>query len=48
MPMGVDTRVVTPMIIRLPTMALRKPPPSLPGAGVSWVKKSQPSAEKPL
>ena len=37
-----------PTIIKLPTMALRKPPPSVPGAGVSLVKMFQSSAAKPL
>ncbi len=35
-------------IIKLPKMALRKPPPSVPGAGVSWVSKFMSSAANPL
>jgi hypothetical protein len=34
---GADPAVDRPTISRLPTMALRRPPPSLPGAGVSTV-----------
>ena len=47
-PMGVDTSTVKPTIIRLPTMALARPPPSEPGAGVDWVNMFQSSAAKPL
>ena len=46
--MGVENSTVKPTISRLPTMALRKPPPSDPGAGVSSVKNSHDRAEKPL
>jgi hypothetical protein len=35
-------------IIKLPTMALAKPPPGVPGAGVLCVNKSKFKAEKPL
>jgi hypothetical protein len=48
MPTGVDTKTVKPTIIKLPTMALRKPPPSVPGAGVSLVSKLASKADKPL
>ena len=48
MPIGVLIRADRPTIIRLPTMALRKPPPSLPGAGVSWVKIAADRPPNPL
>ena len=48
MPIGVLTRVDKPTIIRLPTIALRRPPPSLPGAGVSPENIVVDSAPKPL
>ena len=44
MPTGVETNTVKPTIIKLPTIALRKPPPSVPGAGVSLVSKLAASA----
>src|SRR6218665_43999 len=47
-PTGVETSTVKPTIIRLPTMALARPPPSEPGAGVDWVNIFQSSAAKPL
>ena len=47
-PMGVDTSTVKPTISRLPTMALAKPPPSEPGAGVDCVNMFQSKAAKPL
>ena len=37
-----------PTNIRLPMMALSKPPPALPGAGVFCVKSFQSSAAKPF
>ena len=43
-----DTKTANPTIIKLPTMALRKPPPSEPGAGVSLVNKLKSKAAKPL
>ena len=48
MPMGVANSTVAPTISRLPTMALRRPPPSEPGAGVSWVNMFRSSAARPL
>ncbi|MCY1383905.1 hypothetical protein D9M69_720760 [compost metagenome] len=48
MPIGVDTSTEKPTISRLPTMALARPPPSVPGAGVDWVNMFQSSAAKPL
>ena len=47
-PTGVATSTDKPTINKLPTMALRKPPPSVPGAGVSLVKMFQSNAAKPL
>ena len=47
MPIGVPMHTPMMVIIRLPTMALRKPP-SLPGAGLSWVKTAIESPPKPL
>ena len=47
MPIGVETNVDRPTIMRLPTMALRTPP-GLPGAGVSIVNSVCDSAPKPL
>jgi hypothetical protein len=46
--MGVATRAVTPIIIKLPTMALANPPPSEPGAGVDSVKTAQLKPAKPF
>jgi hypothetical protein len=48
MPIGVEISIENSRISPLPTMALRRPPPSEPGAGVSWVNKSMLSAAKPL
>ena len=48
MPIGVEISVDRPTIIRLPTIALSRPPPSLPGAGVVCVNRSMLSAPKPL
>ena len=48
MPTGVATKTESPTIIKLPTMALRKPPPSVPGAGVSLVSMFRSSAANPL
>src|SRR5574343_1821608 len=46
--MGVETNTAKPSIKRLPTMALRKPPPSVPGAGVSWVNMFRSTADRPF
>src|SRR5512139_1753945 len=48
MPIGVAISMENNRMRPLPTMALRRPPPSDPGAGVSWVNRSQLSAAKPL
>src|SRR3569623_3630212 len=48
MPIGVEISMEKSRIRPLPTMALRKPPPSEPGAGVSWVNISQFKAAKPF
>src|SRR5574340_795341 len=48
MPIGVAISMENNRIRPLPTMALRKPPPSEPGAGVSWVNMSQFRAAKPF
>ena len=48
MPIGVDTKTVSVTIIKLPNIALRKPPPSVPGAGVSWVNNFKSRADKPF
>src|SRR3569832_1942859 len=48
MPIGVEISMEKSRIRPLPTMALRKPPPSEPGAGVSWVNMSQFKAAKPF
>jgi len=47
-PTGVETSTVKPTINRLPTMALARPPPSEPGAGVDWVNRFQSSAANPF
>src|ERR1044071_1035902 len=46
MPIGVPTRLAMPTRIRLPAIALSKPP-SLPGGGVIFVKRSSVSPPKP-
>ncbi len=48
MPTGVLTSVASPTIIRLPTMALARPPPSEPGAGVDCVNMFQSMALIPF
>ena len=48
MPIGVLTKAVTNTIIKLPTSALAKPPPSEPGAGVDWVNMAQSKDCKPF
>jgi len=47
-PIGVLIKVQLPTIIKLPTMALSKPPPSEPGAGVLCVNMPTFKDEKPL
>ena len=47
-PTGVLIRVQLTISIKLPTMALARPPPSDPGAGVLCVNKFRLIAEKPL
>jgi hypothetical protein len=47
-PIGVLSKEHEATIIKLPTMALAKPPPSVPGAGVFLNNKSKFRAEKPL
>ncbi len=46
--MGVLIKVQAPTINALPTMALLRPPLGVPGAGVTWVNKSQFKALTPL
>jgi hypothetical protein len=46
--MGVLNKLHDKTIIKLPTMALAKPPPGVPGAGVLWVNRLKLKAEKPL
>ena len=47
-PTGVLIKVQQPTNIKLPTMALARPPPSEPGAGVLAVNNDRSIAESPL
>ena len=48
MPIGTAISAARAVMIRVPTMALDRPPSSVPGGEGSWVKKSQLMAPMPL